>query len=310
LHDLNINPETALNSLHREVAPGSLFSAESWIWFPARAMFFDPGSVVLTVGVTAAIATFTVYALNQTFVQGTQQSVTRKRRARTTEGTTLQEGFNRVVLMKEWRMIWRNPFLISQVALQILLIIPLTWIMLRGSLSNEGLDIGKIASFATPLLGGQLSLTLTYVCLSGEEAADLLKSAPVPRNSMRRLKQLAALIPVWLVLLPIFVILMVQGRAWFPALFATLGSTIMASFLKLWNARLAPPGQLFKRQDARQMDFLLALIEQVSFWAWAWLGFLLYSDVGYGALILFCVLGVLFALGYWRGRQLGSFLAF
>lgn len=185
-------------SVQSWIAPGSLFNVDSWIWFPARAVWFDLPAVVLTLVGSGAIATLTVFALSQAFIQGTQQSITRKHRPRDDEGTTLQEGFRRVTLTKEWRMMRRSPYLISQTALQILLVLPITWVVLQGNGSGENLNINRATSFAMPFLGGQLSYAFTYVCLSGEEAADLLKAAPVAKGSLRRLKQLAALVPVWL----------------------------------------------------------------------------------------------------------------
>ena len=234
------------------IAPGrpleNILGAQSNLWFLARTIWLDPSAVLLTAVFSSAIALFTIYALAQSFIQGTQQSITRKHRARADEGTALQGGFNRVVLAKEWRMMRRSPYIISQAALQILLVLPLTWVVLQGSSASGSFDIDRAASFATPFLGGQLTYAFTYVCLSGEEAADLLKSAPVAVGSLRRRKQLAALIPVWTLLLPIFALLIWQGHPWLPGLLATLGASVSASFLRLWNSRPVAHKEMFRQR--------------------------------------------------------------
>ncbi len=289
-------------------APGSLFSVRSWIWFPAKAMLLEPVSVCLMLGVSGAIATATVYALDNAFIRGTQQSTSQKRRARPEKDLTLQEGFSRVVLTKEWRTMRRHPYLVSQIALQVVLILPLTWILIQGGEDSPLLDIGRVSNVAMPFLGGQLSYALTFVCLSGEEAADLLKSSPASGFKLRRLKQLAALVPVWLLLLPAIALLIAQGYPWIPALVATLGASIGASFLRLWNSRPVPISDLFRRRKLDKTDLLLTFVESFSPWAWVGLGSSLYAGSGPFVFLSVCGLATLFSIGYWRGRQLGSHL--
>ncbi|MGB3769241.1 MAG: hypothetical protein WA947_22005 [Phormidesmis sp.] len=292
------------------VAPGSplenILGVESRLWFLARTIWLDPAAVLLTVVVSSAIALFTIYTLAQSFVQGTQQSTTRTRRAHTREGAILKDGFNRVVLTKEWRMMRRSPYIISQAALQVLLVLPLTWVVLQGGSGSFSID--RAASFATPFLGGQLTYAFTYVCLSGEEAADLLKSAPVAVGALRWRKQLAALIPVWTLLFPVFALLIWQGYAWLPGLFVTIGASFSASFLRLWNSRPVARKEMFRQRQLGKTDLLLGLLESGSTWTWAGLGAALYAESSSLSLGLVCLAVLVLSLGYWRGRQLGSLL--
>ncbi len=304
----DVNTSQLWSQFRAWTAPGSLFSMQSWIWFPAKSMLLEPVSVGLMLGVSGAIATATVYALERAFIQGMQQSVTQKRQARPDKNVALQEGLNRVVLAKEWRTMRRHPYLMSQVALQVVLILPLTWILLQGEANNLLFDVGRVANVAMPFLGGQLSYALTFMCLSGEEASDLLKSSPVSGFRLRRLKQIAALVPVWILLFPAIAILIAQGYNWFPAFVATLGSSVGASFLRLWNSRPVPLGDLFRRQKLNQSDILLTCVEAISPWAWVGLGTALYASSGPFVLLAICGIAVVFSLGYWRGHEIGSHL--
>lgn len=115
-------------------AKESPFGADSLIWFPAKAIFFDPLAVLLVLVVSSVLGWVTVEILHRSFITGTQQSVTYKhQQLRPQSETDFASGLNRVVLFKEWRIIWRNPYLISQIFLQILFLIPAVVIMLRGN---------------------------------------------------------------------------------------------------------------------------------------------------------------------------------
>ena len=291
------------------VAPGSplesILGINSPLWFIARTLWLEPSAVAMTMLVSSAIAFTTVLVLSEWFIRGTQQSVTRRQRTRAGFAESLQGGFNRVMLAKEWRMMRRNPYLISQTALQILLVLPLAWVILQ---SNSSFNIDRAASFAPPFLGGQLTYAFTYVCLSGEEAADLLKSSPVASGVLRRRKQLAALIPVWLLLLPIFALLIWQRHTWLPGLVATIGASVGASFMRLWNSRPVPRKEMFRQRQLGKTDIWLGLLEAGSTWAWAGLGTALYSTSIASSLVLIGAIALVLLLGYWRGRQLGSLL--
>ena len=292
------------------VAPGSALDASSWVWFPARAMLFDPVSVVASLGMSGAIAALTVLALDKAFVQGMQQSVTRKNQTRVGKEKAWRSGFSRVMLAKEWRTMRRHPYLISQVAFQMILLLPLTWILLEGGEGNPLFDVGRVANVGLPFVGGQLAYALTYIVLSGEEAPDLLKSSPAASAKLRRLKQLAALIPVWLLVLPAIVVLVTQGYAWLSAVVATLGASVSSSLLRLWNSRPVPIGTLFRQRRVNETDWLLTGAEITSPWLWVMLGFGIYGELGAMVLLAVILLGILFALARWRASRLGSFLQY
>lgn len=306
----NFNPtqSSLWQSLQKWFVPGSWLSSESWIWFPARAILFDPASVILTLLISAGFAYLTVETLHQAFIDGSQQSVTRKLRSpRTIKDQPWSGGLNQAVLNKEWRILWRNPYLISQVSFQVIFYIPLFIVFFRYP---SVIGVAQIITVAMPLLGGQLAYALTFIGLSGEEAPDLLQSAPILPTKLRRLKMLAALLPVWCFVMPLLVVLIVQGRAWFPAFGVTLGATLSASLLRFWNSRPIQLSEIFKWRSIRQADFLLTLIESISPMLWAALGFTLYGNFLRATLIFTITLTLVLGVAYGRSRQLGTYLGF
>ena len=299
-------------SLTTLFAGNPAFDAESWIWFPARAIFFDPIAVLLTLLMSTACVWLTVETLHHTFINGTQQSLTLKRRKLNSASTTrFNSSLSRVILLKEWRVIGRNPYLLSRTLLSILLLIPLTITLLRGS--NPDAIVGMNTTFLTvgPLMGISLTAQLALICLSGEEAPDLLRSSPTEGPVLRRFKLLAVLIPVWLLLSPLILILMVQGESWLPTLVVLVGATTCHALLSLWNARPISLASILKRQrQESNSDPVLGFLNVISSFIWVFVGFQTGQGSLVSALIGLTVVGVLMLVAYWRSRKLGSSLGF
>ncbi|MBW4623680.1 MAG: hypothetical protein KME17_30505 [Cyanosarcina radialis HA8281-LM2] len=291
---------------------GSLLSADSWIWFPVRAIFFDPLSVVLTLLSGAALAWLAIETLHRSFISGTQQSLARQQKQLRSVGeTSFRGGFNRVVLLKEWRTIGRSPFLISKVFLQVLFSIPLLIVVLRGDYGGAIANPSTLIATASALLGSSMASSLTDICVSAEEAPDLLKSAPAKGTDLRRLKLLAALIPVWLLLSPLFIISIVRGEVWLMPLLVFSIATTSTAILRLWNSRpISATSPLERRQQHAVKDMLLFFLEMVAFFLWGFVGF----QAGLGqivpTLIGLAIGAALMAIAYYRSRKLGTSLGF
>lgn len=313
LQGKNLNAEGLLVPLRFLFAEGGLLSANSLVWFPARAIFFDPLSVVLTLLISSALAWLTVETLYGTFITGTQQSVTHKRKQlRSTQETRFTGGFNRIILFKEWRMIWRNPYLLSRTFLQILFLLPL-FVVVMGD--NRGKAIASFTTFLSLVsvaVGSQLAMTLTKICVSAEEAPDLLKSSPANGKDIRRLKLLAALIPSWLLLSPLFVILMVRGEPWLVTLVMFLGATTCSAILQLWNSCPIPTASLFsrRREDNKGVDTFLGFLESISIFAWTCLAFGTGMNNVWLIGISLAAIVLTFAIAYRRSREIGTSLGF
>lgn len=291
--------------------PGGLLSAESWLWLPARAMFFEPGALVFTGLISLGSVWLTVEVLHQTFIGGTQESLTAKAPRSHRAPRPFNTNLNRVVLLKEWRMIWRNPYIISQVVISIIFFIPLMFLLLRDDATNQFASLGAIATTASPLIGMSLVAGLALICLSGEEAPDLLRSAPVRGPRFRYLKLLAILLPIWSLAVPIAILLMVQGEPWLPMVLVFGAATTYHALLRLWNARPVALANisLQKRQNPSR-DVVLGMLEFVSYFGWLGLGHQTGQGHGEAVVGLAIALAGVLAIAYWRSRALGSTLGF
>ncbi|MGJ3246151.1 MAG: hypothetical protein ACFE0I_08760 [Elainellaceae cyanobacterium] len=294
-----------------EALTSSAFAnTSSWIWFPARAVFFDPVAVGLMLAIGGAIAWGTVEALHQRFVASTQQTTTSLHRPSNRQPRAFQASGLRLCILKEWKIIRRNPYLIAQTLFQLIFLIPAAIILLRGD--GQGLAIDPSASIATVsvLIGGGLTINLTRIVVAGEEATTLLKSSPIQSATLRRGKLLAALIPVWVVLSPLFVGLMLRGESWFGSLLIVFASTVCFALLQLWNSPPVPLASLFKRQREQTGDTILKFLEVLIFFGWVLAAYGVNQPNWIWTLIPLAGIGILMAIASGRSRQIGSHLTF
>jgi ABC-2 type transport system permease protein len=174
------------------------------------------------------------------------------------------------VVIKEWRLIMRDPHLISQVLLQLIYLLPLFVLILRGA----GTPIPAIGAGLT-LLCSSLAYSLAWIVISAEEAPDLLLSAPVSRRSVRLGKLAASVMPpLALVALPLLWLVVRAPLAGLMVCFTVSAAVLGAALIVMWTGRPAP------RSDFRargKENFLCGLLELLNSVAWGGLAWLLVS---------------------------------
>jgi ABC-2 type transport system permease protein len=247
--------------------------------------------------ISSVLTWVTVEILHYYFVAGTQQELTSKHHQLCPTQATrfVVGGFYRVALLKEWRIMWRNPYLFSRIFLQIFFLTFPFLSMLRQH-HGHGVDILTLTWPISLVFGQALTSTLTQICISGEEAPDLLKASPVDSGKLRQLKLLAALIPIWLLMSPLFIVLIINGKSWFIAIVIFLVCTACAATLSMWNSRPVKLTESFRQRQNSQVSVLLKLLEIISWLSWGWLGFSLQQGHLHTVLISLAVIGLVVAL--------------
>ena len=84
---------------------------------------------------------------------------------------------SRVLRQKEWALLRRDPWLVSQTLMQILYLLPpavLLWVTFRG-----GNDAFVVLIPVVVMAAGQLAGGLAWLAISGEDAPDLVATAPI-----------------------------------------------------------------------------------------------------------------------------------
>lgn len=255
---------------------GAVLGPDSIIWIPAKALFGSPVEMALFVGLAGLSFWLTAHYTHGFFVRGLQQSTAIARqppldRADAASSLAAQqvrirkvrfiEGVLPNVLRKEWRLILRDPQLISQILLQLLYTFPIFFIIFKDRVLLPG--VGGALTY----LAGSLAASLIWIIISAEDAADLLSSSPVGARKIRNVKLLAAVLPVLLLFLPAMVWLALNDlKSAFLMFAGCLGAMYSTSLIHLYLAKPASRTEFNRRVNG---SIALALLESFGnlFWA-------------------------------------------
>jgi ABC-2 type transport system permease protein len=167
-------------------------AVESFVWWPARAALGEPLPFLVVTSLCVGLFLVTTYGLanrliaNAVAANGTAEKTVRMRSS--SRALMSQRGPVAVTRRKEWLLIGRDPWLMTQIAQQLLFMVPTILIIWKASSLSY-------AWLCVVMLTGQLAGSLAWLTVSTEEAPDLLATAPVRRRDMLLAKLQAALVP-------------------------------------------------------------------------------------------------------------------
>jgi ABC-2 type transport system permease protein len=230
------------------IAPGT----GSLLWWPARAALGDgvaltgvlAVSVALLAAVIVAVAPrFGEYAITAAGAGAGAAAVTRARRSALFRPTSPRRSLRR----KEWMLLRRDPWLVSQTLMQMLYLIPPAVLLWRSF--GKGNGAYELLVPVLVMAAGQLAGGLAWLTISGEDAPDLIASAPVRAGFVLRAKIEAVLGVIVLIFAPLLGVLAI-GSPW-HALVSGVGIVIaaLASIsIQLWFRSQAKRSQFRRRQ--------------------------------------------------------------
>ena len=244
------------------------------LWLPARAVMGDGfASVVVVLVCLAALgAVIALSAATYGRLAVAASSVGQQTRSRSARSATFRlRSPAQTLRRKEWRLLQRDPWLVSQSLMQILYLIPpalLLWV-------NYGDDAGTLIVVVPVLVmaAGQLAGGLAWLALSGEDAHDLVATAPIPTGTILRAKIEAVLAVVVVALLPLLALLALNS--WIMALatgLCALLSAASATAIQVWF-RIPMRRAMFRRRQVASRAATLS--EAFSSIMWAGTGALL-----------------------------------
>lgn len=248
-----------------ESEAGGTLGPDSIAWWPTRAFLGEPWPLLLFTLIGAVVFWFTVQLTYRRFVTGTQESTSKKSAVNggvvAVQSAHFQRGLFIQVLVKEWRLILRDPQVISQTLLQMLYLIPMIVLAITGR-QTAWLLIPGVIILAAMLVGN-----LAWLTMAAEDAPELIGSSPIGIERIRRYKALAALLPVWLLLLPLFGYWLFTDPPSAGILALCAGAaTVSSAVCHLWNPRKGDRRDIKTRNKGA---VLTNLIESFSAFGWA-----------------------------------------
>ena len=253
--------------LHSErlvaLAPG----LDSIFWWPARAMLGEPGPLfaMLVAGAAllmAAVAVFSGrFGEHAVAAQGVAFGQPRRQRAAAFRPRSARSALRH----KEWILLRRDPWLVSQTLMQLLYLLPPALLLWKSFGSGTAAHI-----LVVPVLvmgAGQLAGGLAWLAVSGEDAPDLVASAPVPPRAILRAKIEAVMGAIALVFAPLLLAL-VAIAPW-AAVVAAVGAAIAstsATAIQLWFRAQAKRSHFRRRQTSSRLATFAEAFAAIS-WA-------------------------------------------
>lgn len=259
-------------------APGAMLGPDSVLWLPARGALGEALPLAGMVLVALALFALTARLTHRFFVHGVQQAASTSRVAPRPADIVMHfgRGLFHTVVVKEWRLIARDPQLISQVFLQLLYMLPMCVLVF----SEDGAMSPRIAA-ALAFLCSSLTGAFTWIIVSAEDAPDLLRSAPCSQAIIRRAKLFAASAPA--------LALVAAPLAWMVAREAVSGlltaaivvaAVAWSALIVSWCSKPVARGD-FRRRG--KTNVASTTLETLSALAFAGLAFLLLSGTVDGA---------------------------
>jgi ABC-2 type transport system permease protein len=266
---------------------------ESLVWWPARAMLGDMTALVavLSIGMlllAIAIAMFSArFGAHAVAAAGVSDSGVLQRRR--------QIGFRRAapkatLRRKEWTLLCRDPWLASQSLMQLLYLLP-PGLMLWRSFGSHNDDLVLLVPVLV-MAAGQLAGGLAWLAISGEDAPDLVATAPIPAKWIVRAKMEAVTGSVALVFSP-FVMAMALASP-HDALVAAAGigiSAMSATLIQLWFRTQAKRKYFRRRQTSSRVATFAEAFSSIS---WAGTAGLAAAGHWQAAITAVIALGILF----------------
>jgi len=271
--------------------------SQSSLWWPARAVSGDWIALLAVLAISAIMLAAIISVFAPRFGQlalataGVPHNPTGQgQRSGNFHSTWPSNALRR----KEWTLLRRDPWLMSQILMQLLYLLPPAFLLWRAFYDSSG---------ASPLLvtiiiiaAGQLAGSLAWLAISGEDAPDLIASAPVTNRGVFRAKSEAVMAAIAIVFGPFVVALAVVVPI--SALATTAGIAAAAASavaIQFWFRAQAKRSHFRRRQTSSR---IATFAEALSSFNWAGAGALAAASNWLAVVPGFVALAVV--AGAWR----------
>jgi ABC-2 type transport system permease protein len=240
-------------------APGGLFDPTTPWWLPARATAGEPLALLAWTLLGLAVFGASVALLGRAFARGALSAAGEAPKG--AGGREKDKKFRcdraGALRRKEWRLLARDPYLLSQVLLQSLYTLPIALVIWQA-LGREG-AVAVSISPALVAIAAQLSAALAFLAASSEEAGDFVAAAPVAPGEILRRKLEAVAAPVTLFLaIPLVALAVAAPFVGFVTIGFSLAAAGATAALNFWKPLENRRGDLIKTHAQNK---LVSLVE-------------------------------------------------
>jgi ABC-2 type transport system permease protein len=228
--------------------------ADSIVWWPARATLGNGEALLLLLACGLMLLGVVMAIFSRRFAETAIRVSANATPARQgARATAFRTGSRQQALRwKEFALLRRDPWLVSQSLMQLLYLVPPA-LMLWRSFADGSTAIVLITPVVV-MAAGQLSGGLAWLTISGEDAADLVATAPLSASRVTRAKIEVVLIAIGMVFAPLIAALAFASPL--QAVVTAVGvaiSTVCATAVQLWFRVQARRSQFRRRQTSSRI---------------------------------------------------------
>lgn len=239
--------------------------SHSLLWTPVNAVHGDVTAMAIMLGVGLILFVVTVNWLCERFaIAAIAAAGAPAADAGPMVGKLkFRSGLGRNLRLKELRLMTRDPSLFAQLSLQIIYTIPVAVVLLRSQLVPTAFALVP----TIVIIASQVAGSIAWLTVSGEDAPELIATAPVTPAAVDRAKLSAVALPMLAILaLPLTGLALISWRcAAIALLFAACGCASTA-LLNFWHPM---PGNRRGMLRRHQQSKLIGLVEHGLAMLWA-----------------------------------------
>jgi ABC-2 type transport system permease protein len=224
-------------------------ATDSLLWLPAHAAMGDLGALIALLLVSLGALAIVIATTSGSFAKyaiaaaGVSQTRVQQRAAKPFRKSSQRHALR----VKEWKLLSRDPWLLSQTLMQILYLLPpalFLWVSYGQSAGTYVVVIPVVVMAAGQLAGG-----LSWLAISGEDAHDLVVTAPIHPRAVLVAKIEAVLCTIAVIFLPILGLILIASwqLTWITAVFVAI-SAASATAIQLWF-RVPMRRAMFRRRQ-------------------------------------------------------------
>jgi ABC-2 type transport system permease protein len=194
---------------------------------------------------------------------------------------------------KEWILLRRDPWLMSQTLMQMLYLVPPALMLWRSF--GQGNGALEVLVPVLVMAAGQLAGGLAWLAISGEDAPELVATAPVPSRFVLRAKIEAVLGAIAIIFAPLVAVMAIASLRY--AAIAGVGivaASAAATAVQFWFRSQAKRSQFRRRQVSSRLATFAEAFSSIG-----WAGAAAVAAISIWLSILPALLALLVLAGAW-----------
>jgi ABC-2 type transport system permease protein len=230
--------------------------ADALLWRPARAAFGEPIALglLLAIGAASMVAAMRIFGARFGELALAAASAPEALRGNVAQAAARFQvrAPSQALRRKEWLLLLRDPWLISQTLMQLLYLIPVGFLLWQN-FSGAGVVVAILVPMVI-MTAGQIGGGLAWLALSAEDAPELIATAPLPRRAILRAKGEAVLGGVGILFAPCLLALaLIAPRDAGVAAIGATCSVVSAAAIQYWFRTKTKRSQFQRRQTSSRI---------------------------------------------------------